>query len=137
MKDITNEYSFGKQVSLTYEAAVEAITEALKEEGFGVLTEIDMQSTFKKKLNADFRRYAILGACNPTLAHRALSDEIAIGLLLPCNVVVYEEGEGSVIAIADPIAMLGIADNALLKSVAEEARTRLQRALEHVLSRAG
>lgn len=110
-----------------YEKAVGQVTEALKAEGFGVLTEIDVQATFKKKLDADFRRYVILGACNPPLAHRALTASLDIGLLLPCNVIVYEEGAGSVVSLVDPLSMLGVADAPGLDEVAQEARTRLGR----------
>ncbi|MBX3054809.1 MAG: DUF302 domain-containing protein [Caldilineaceae bacterium] len=110
-----------------YEKAIGQVTDALKAEGFGVLTEIDVQATFKKKLDADFRRYVILGACNPTLAHRALNASLDIGMLLPCNVIVYEEGTGSVVSLVDPLSMLGMADIAGLDAVAQEARTRLER----------
>ena len=122
--------NLGIQVHLdaSYEAAVEQVTAALKEQGFGVLTEIDFKATMKKKLDVDFQKYVILGACNPPLAHRALSAEPAIGLLLPCNVIVYEdEAGGSVVSLVDPIAMLGFVDNPALAPVAQEARTRLEK----------
>ena len=123
--------NLGIQVHLDvpYEAAVEQVTAALKEQGFGVLTEIDVKATMKKKLDVDFQKYVILGACNPPLAHRALSSEPAIGLLLPCNVIVYEDEAqgGSVVSLVDPIAMLGFVDNAALAPVAQEARTRLEK----------
>lgn len=122
--------NLGIQVHLDapYEAAVEQVTAALKEQGFGVLTEIDVKATMKKKLDVDFQKYVILGACNPPLAHRALSAEPAIGLLLPCNVIVYEdEAGGSVVSLVDPIAMLGFVDNPALAPVAQEARTRLEK----------
>jgi len=122
--------NLGIQVHLdaSYEAAVEQVTAALKEQGFGVLTEIDVKATMKKKLDVDFQKYVILGACNPPLAHRALSAEPAIGLLLPCNVIVYEdEAGGSVVSLVDPIAMLGFVDNPALAPVAQEARTRLEK----------
>ena len=121
---------FGLQVNLDvpYEAAIEKATAALKEEGFGVLTEIDVKATLKKKLDADFRRYVILGACNPNLAYQALQTELDLGLLLPCNVIVYETDEGqSVVSIVDPLAMLGMVQNESLQKVANEARTRLNR----------
>lgn len=108
------------------------ITEALKQEGFGVLTEIDVQSTLKAKLNQDFRRYAILGACNPQLAHRALSTDLGVGLLLPCNVCVWEEEGGSVVSIARPDVMFQVVNNSALEPVAEDADQRLRRALERV-----
>jgi len=121
--------NFGLTVALDipYEDAIEQATAALKAEGFGVLTEIDVQATFKKKLDADFRRYVILGACNPHLAHRALSASLDIGLLLPCNVIVYEEGAGSVVSLVDPLSMLGVSGAEGLDSVAREARARLER----------
>lgn len=123
--------NLGIQVHLDvpYEAAVEQVTAALKEQGFGVLTEIDVKATMKKKLDVDFQKYVILGACNPPLAHRALSAEPAIGLLLPCNVIVYEDEAqgGAVVSLVDPIAMLGFVDNAALAPVAQEARTRLEK----------
>lgn len=122
-------YGIETRLDLPYAQAVERVTEALKEEGFGVLTEIDVKATLKKKLDADFRRYVILGACNPPLAHRALSAELDIGLLLPCNVIVYEDGEGSVVSAADPGAMMEISGNPELQPIAQEARERLERAI--------
>lgn len=124
------ESGFQITLRLGYEDALEKVTEALKTEGFGVLTSIDVKETMKKKLDIDFRRYAILGACNPPLAHRALSARPEIGLLLPCNVIVYEESEGTVISITDPLAMFQFVDAPELKSVASEARQRLQRVAE-------
>ena len=124
------DYAFRTRLDLPYEQAVERVVAALKEEGFGVLTEIDVQATLKKKLNTDFRQYAILGACNPPLAHRALSTDLELGLLLPCNVIVYEEDGGSQVSIVDPISMLGVVENPELEPVASEARTRLRRVLE-------
>ena len=126
------EYGIRTKVNLPYEEAVERITAALKEQGFGILTTIDVKETLKKKLDVDFRKYVILGACNPPLAHRALTTEQEIGLLLPCNVIVYEEDGGSVIAAADPIAMMSIVQNEELNAVAREARERLERALNAV-----
>ena len=117
-------------LDLPYEQAVETVVAALKEEGFGVLTEIDVKTTLKKKLGADFRKYAILGACNPPLAHRALNTTLDVGLLLPCNIVVYERDEGSVVAILDPLSMLGVVENSELDPVAQEAQTRLRRVIE-------
>jgi uncharacterized protein (DUF302 family) len=118
------------RLEVPYEEAVERVTGALKQEGFGVLTEIDVKATLKKKLDADFRKYAILGACNPPLAHRALNTELEIGLLLPCNVIVYEENGGSMVSIVDPLSMLGVVQSPELKPVAEEARARLERVAE-------
>ena len=130
MTKTVTDYAYRTKLDLPYEQAVEKTTAALKEEGFGVLTEIDVKATLKKKLEADFRNYVILGACNPPLAHQALNTELEIGLLLPCNVIVYEENGGSVVSIVDPISMLGVVENPGLKPVADEARTRLQRVIE-------
>lgn len=122
---------FKTLLHLPYETAIEKVTEALKAEGFGVLTNIDVKETMKKKLDVDFRRYAILGACNPPLAHKALSARPEIGLLLPCNVIVYEENESStVVNITDPMAMFNFMDDNSLESVANEAHQRLQRVAE-------
>jgi uncharacterized protein (DUF302 family) len=111
-----------------FESAIQHVTEALKAEGFGVLTEIDVKATLKKKLDVDFRPYKILGACNPSLAHRALTIDPQVGLLLPCNVVVSQIEEGAIeVSLVDPISMLGIVKSSKLEVVAEEARTRLQR----------
>jgi uncharacterized protein (DUF302 family) len=122
-----NELALRVRLEVPYEEALERVTAALKAEGFGVLTEIDVKATMKKKLDADFRKYVILGACNPPLAHRALSTDLEIGLLLPCNVIVYEEDGGSVVSIVDPISMLGVVDSPALKPVADEAGARLER----------
>lgn len=122
-------YAMSRHLDLPYAEAREKIESALSEEGFGILTEIDVKATMKKKLDVDFRHYVILGACNPHLAHRALSTEIDVGLLLPCNVVVYEDGDGSTVAIADPDAILGVGASDDLQPVAAEARERLERAL--------
>lgn len=130
MTKTVTDYAYRTKLDLPYEQAVEKTTAALKEEGFGVLTEIDVKATLKKKLEADFRRYVILGACNPPLAHRALNTELEIGLLLPCNVIVYEENGGSVVSIVDPLSMLGVVENPEIEPVAEEARTRLRRVIE-------
>ncbi len=122
--------SFGITVRLNtdYETALAATVAALKVEGFGVLTEIDVKDTFKKKIGVDFRPYKILGACNPTLAHRALTIAPEVGLLLPCNVTVsYVDEQQTEVALVDPLSMLGIVDNPDLKPIAEEARARLER----------
>ena len=118
------------RLNLPYEQAVQKTTDALKAEGFGVLTQVDVKATLKQKINADFRRYVILGACNPALAHRALSANLNVGLLLPCNVTVYEEGDGSVVAVVDPVETLGVLkEDSVAHEVAVEARTRLQRVI--------
>ena len=114
-------------LNMPFEMAIEQVTSALKAEGFGVLTEIDVKATLKQKLGLDFKRYTILGACNPPLAHQALLTEPDIGLLLPCNVIVYELEGGSVVSIVDPLSMLGVVENPALKPVANEARARLER----------
>jgi uncharacterized protein (DUF302 family) len=127
MELIETAYGFGVKIALAYDAAVQRTTELLKEEGFGVLTRIDVQQTLKEKLGVEFRRYVILGACNPPLAHRAFQAELNIGLLLPCNVAVYEDEGGSVVAFMDPAAAMGFVGNDALGPVAGEARTRLLR----------
>ena len=113
------------------DAAVVRVVEALETEGFGVLPEIDVQSTLKAKLGVEHRPYKILGACNPPLAHRALTEEIDIGLLLPCNVVVYEGDEPgtAVVAIMDPVMQLGVAGRADMRPMAEEVKARMERVL--------
>ncbi len=128
MNETKSEIGMKVELPVPYEQAIEKVTQALKKEGFGVLTEIDVKATFKKKLDVDFRRYVILGACNPPLAHRALSADLDVGLLLPCNVVVYELDENkSVIGLVDPIAMLGVLSSPELGPIADEARARLAR----------
>jgi uncharacterized protein (DUF302 family) len=124
-------YGLRVEIPVNYDRAVEQATAALKEQGFGVLTTIDVQQTLKQKLDREFRKYVILGACNPPLADRALHAELEVGLLLPCNVVVYETRPGrSVVAAMAPLAALGIVgDNTALESVAKEADMRLRRAL--------
>jgi uncharacterized protein (DUF302 family) len=132
-------YGFVKELrGVSFDDAVRRITEALGAQGFGVLTEIDVQKTLAKKLGIDFRQYAILGACNPTLARKALEAEPQIGLLLPCNVVVQEHPEGRVVvSIADPRAMFTLVENPGLESVADEADRRLRAALETLSSASG
>ena len=116
---------------MDYEAAVARSTEALADEGFGVLTEIDVKATLKKKLDVEFRRYVILGACNPQLAHKAMSGEPFIGVLLPCNVVVMErEGGGSIVAALKPTAAFTLVDNPEVAPIAEEVEARMRRMLD-------
>jgi uncharacterized protein (DUF302 family) len=132
---MANAYGFGIDMRLPYEQAIAAVTEALKAEGFGVLTTIDVQQTLREKIGTDLEPYAILGVCNPPLAHRALSVDREVGLLLPCNVVVRAIATGSRVDIADPNAMMSIVGNSTLDSVAAEARQRLQRVVEVLATR--
>lgn len=125
-----SELAFEVSLDVPFDVAVERVTEALRSEGFGVLTRVDIHDAFHQKLGVEFRPYAILGACNPSLAHRALSERPDAGLLLPCNVTVESEGEGSLIRIIDPEAMMqaaGLADSVTLADVGREARARLKR----------
>jgi uncharacterized protein (DUF302 family) len=126
----SSHYGIRVRTDLPYDDAVKSITAALAEQGFGVLTEIDVRATLKKKLDVDFRRYVILGACRPQLAHQALTAEIDIGLLLPCNVIVYEADDGVVVAAIDPHAMMDFVKNPVLDKVADEAERRLRAAVE-------
>ena len=127
---MANDIGIRTTLNLSFEQAIQKTTEALKAEGFGVLTQIDVKATLKQKLDADFRRYVILGACNPPLAHRALSANLDVGLLLPCNVTVYEEGDRSVVTAVDPVETLGVLkEDSVAHEVVVEARTRLQRVI--------
>lgn len=123
-------YGMRKKLDCSYEEAIDRVTEVLKEHGFGVLTEIDVKETLKKKLDVDFSKYRILGACNPPIAHKALQAEREIGLLLPCNVIVYEDGEKSVVSILDPLAMFSLVGRDDVKPLAEEVKGILTTALE-------
>ena len=129
MIPIKTSYQFTTRLDLPIEQALPRVKEALKDEGFGVLFELDMQKILKEKLNVDFRPYFVLGACNPPLANEALHTEIEIGLLLPCHVVVYEDGDGSIVSTIDPIASLSIVHNPDLDPVAEEVKMRFQQAI--------
>jgi uncharacterized protein (DUF302 family) len=124
------QYAFSAKLDAPYEEALEKVTSALKTEGFGILTSVDMKATLKEKLGAEFRKYSILGACNPPLAQKALSQDLDAGLVLPCTIVVYEEAGGSSISIADPMAVVDLLNNPVLSPIAEEAQTRLKRVLE-------
>ena len=116
------------ELHTSYEDALDKVIAALKTEGFGILTEIDVKETLKKKLNVDFRKYKILGACNPPLAYRALQAAPQVGLLLPCNVTVAETEAGTIeVSLVDPLSMLGVVNDSNLQPVAEEARLRLER----------
>ena len=124
-------YYFSKTLELTFGEAIQHVTEELKKEGFGVLTEIDVKATLKKKLDVDFRNYRILGACNPPLAHQALQAEPHIGLMLPCNVVVQEGENGQTIVSAiDPVASMQAVENESLGKVAGQVRPKLQKVIE-------
>ena len=123
------QYGFSKTIDLPYEQAIEKVTNELKKEGFGVLTSIDVKETLKQKINVDFKKYAILGACNPPIAHKALQEEEDLGLLLPCNVIVYEKENKTRVSIFDPMVMTWIMENDNMKPIATEVQERLQRVL--------
>jgi uncharacterized protein (DUF302 family) len=126
-----NEYGFGKTVEASFDAAVEQVTQELQKEGFGILTDIDVADTLKKKLNQDMPPYRILGACNPPLAHRALEAEPSIGLLLPCNVVVRQDEGGKVhVEFMDPNAVLDLVNKPEISQLASEVRQKLERVME-------
>ncbi len=127
-------YGLKKIVNASVDEADARVREALKKEGFGVLTEIDVKSTLKQKLDVEFRPYRILGACNPPLAHRALTEETDIGLLLPCNVVVYEGDDAgtTVVSILDPVLQLGVSGRDDMRAMAEDVRARMERVLAEV-----
>ncbi len=127
-----NTYGFIKEMDMPFEKAVEMITEELKKEGFGILTTIDLKEKFKEKLNINFKKYMILGACNPTFAHKSLLAEENIGLLLPCNVIVYEKGNKTVIGIIKPSTAMGMIDNEELGDIAENVETKLKKVFESI-----
>jgi uncharacterized protein (DUF302 family) len=118
-------YGFSKKVNLTYEQLLDKLPDLLKKEGFGILTKIDVKETLKAKLNVDFPKYVILGVCNPPLAHQALLKEENIGLMLPCNIIVYEKNSETYISIIKPTVAMNAVDNPNLKEVALEAEARL------------
>ena len=129
MKDVS--YAFHRALSGTsYDEAISRVESALKDQGFGILTRIDVRQTLKEKIDIDFRPYVILGACNPGLAHRALSADDNVGLLLPCNVVVAETDDGAEVGFANPKSMLDIADSPEVRPVADEAEELLRRACD-------
>ena len=129
---MTTTFGLRKQLRATFEEALARVPEALEAEGFGVLTEIDVQSTLKQKLAVDFRRYKILGACNPSFAYEALSAQLEAGLLMPCNVVVYEREGSTVVSAFDPMAMVRVVSNPAIASVAREVEGRLRRVIAAV-----
>lgn len=126
-------YFTNKTIEGSFDQAIEKVTNALKEEGFGILTEIDVKDTLKKKLDVNFRNYRILGACNPPYAHKALTAEPYIGLMLPCNVVVQETDDGKIdVSAVDPKASMAAVENSDLDSVAEEIKTKLKRVIANL-----
>ena len=126
-------YYFNKKLHTTFDDAIEKVTKALSAEGFGVLTEIDVKATFKKKLNEDFYNYKILGACNPSFAFKAIQAEDKIGTMLPCNVIVQEKTPGEVeISAVDPVASMQAIQNPQLANIANEVREKLQRVVEAI-----
>lgn len=125
-----SKYGFSKTIDLPYAEAVEKTRAALKDEGFGVLCEIDIKEKLKEKLGVDFRNYVILGACNPPLAYETLQHEINIGLLLPCNVIVYEEGNRTVVSAVDAAKLVSIVGNPNLESTANQVNDKLRRVID-------
>ena len=126
------QYGFSKTVDMPFEQTIEKVTAELKKEGFGVLTSIDVKETLKQKINVDFKKYTILGACNPSIAHRALQEEEELGLLLPCNVIVYEKENKTRVSIFDPMVMTWILENDNMKPIASEVQEKLQRGLKAI-----
>jgi uncharacterized protein (DUF302 family) len=127
-------YYFSKNVDYSFDDAIDKITAELKEEGFGILTEIDVKATLKNKIDVEFRQYKILGACNPPFAHKALQAESQIGIMLPCNVVVQEnaEGNGVDVSVMNPMEAMSIVQNETMGEIAQEVTGRLKNALERV-----
>jgi uncharacterized protein (DUF302 family) len=126
------QYGFSKITNYGFEQAVEKVTEELKKEGFGVLTSIDVKETLKNKINVDFKKYIILGACNPSLAHKALQAEEEIGLLLPCNVIVYEKEGKTAVSVFNPMTMFHLIENPGMELIAEEVKKKLVKFLDAV-----
>ena len=125
-------YGFTKELNLNYETVIAQAREALKKEGFGILTEIDVQEKMKEKLGIDFRKYIILGACNPSNAHKAILAEENIGLMLPCNVIVYEKGSKTVLSVIRPTVAMQMIDNAELQKIAEAVEGQLKKAFDAI-----
>jgi len=127
------EYAFSTVLDASYEDAISKIVDALKEEGFGVLTEIDVKATLKKKLDREFRKYVILGACNPPYAHRSLEADLDVGLLLPCNVIVYEtDDKKAYVAAINPVSALEVIQSEELRKIAEEVSGKLKRVIDRI-----
>lgn len=133
----SRDYALRVRLDLPYERALERVRSALQTEGFGILTMVDMKATLREKLGAAFRKYSILGACNPALAQRALSEDLEAGLVLPCAVVVYEDDGGALVSIADPRAAVERLGNPALRPIAEDARAKLERVRVSLASSAG
>jgi uncharacterized protein (DUF302 family) len=126
-------YYFTKELNISFDAAIAKVTEELKKEGFGILTDIDVKATLKKKLDVDFRPYRILGACNPPFAFQALQAENKIGTMLPCNVVVQERSPGKVeVTSIDPVASMAAVNNPNLRTVGEQVREKLKRVIDNL-----
>jgi uncharacterized protein (DUF302 family) len=125
-------YGFTKDLNIPYETAVDRVKDVLKKEGFGVLTEIDVQNKMKEKLGIDMNKYIILGACNPANAYKAILSEENIGLMLPCNVIVYEKGDKTVLSVIRPSVAMQMVDNAKLQKVSEEVEKKLKKAFDAV-----
>ncbi|WP_445665184.1 DUF302 domain-containing protein [Fodinibius sp. AD559] len=126
-------YFYSATTDQSFEEAIDTVTALLKEEGFGVLTEIDVKETLKKKLDVDFKKYRILGACNPEFAHKALTSEDKIGVMLPCNVIVEEQDDGQVeVSAVNPVASMQAVENEELPSIADEVRSRLQKVIDRL-----
>ncbi|PKD19583.1 hypothetical protein APR41_02970 [Salegentibacter salinarum] len=126
-------YYFSKVLDDSFDEAIDKVTKELKEEGFGILTEIDVKETFKKKLDVDFRKYRILGACNPKMAHQAISAESKIGTMLPCNLIVQETEDGKTeVSAVDPVASMTAIENDELGSIAQEVRSKLKTVIERL-----
>jgi len=135
MEDNKN-LGFSRILNTSYEEALVKVQEALKEEGFGVLTTIDVQSTLKKKLDVDFRKYTILGACNPPYAFQALQTDLDVGLFLPCNVIIYETDDNKVFVSAmNPVSVLGVIQNEKLGIITEAVSTKLQKVMENIIQK--
>jgi uncharacterized protein (DUF302 family) len=126
-------YYFTTTLKQDFDTAIQKVTEELKKEGFGILTEIDVKETFKKKLDVDFRKYRILGACNPQMAHQAISAESKIGTMLPCNVIVQETGDGTIeVSAVDPVASMQAVKNDTLGDVATQVRKKLKKVIDSI-----
>ncbi|UCB53594.1 MAG: DUF302 domain-containing protein [Candidatus Zixiibacteriota bacterium] len=125
-------YGFRKEIDLPFDKAVEVVTDELKKKGFGILTKIDVKEKFKEKLGIDFKNYVILGACSPSHAHKAILEEEDIGLLLPCNVIVYEKDDKTALAVIKPTIAMGMVQNEALKETATEVEDKLKEAFDSV-----